>query len=152
MLGVLVTAKECYQVQVRTEEIAAVLTANGFDISTLTPALEQLKEWGAVTWTQDMSRVARLEDFHRRRELWQLTAAGHSAHDSILRVLGAAEQAGSLQRALFRDIRENLDALANAIDDGDATATYLRLRDLDGALRDLAANARDFHSTMAALR
>ena len=39
-----------------------------------------------------------------------------------------------------------------AVDQGDSTATYLRLRDLDGALRDLAANARDFHSTMADLR
>jgi uncharacterized protein (TIGR02677 family) len=70
----------------------------------------------------------------------------------MVRVLGAAEQAGSLQRALFRDIRENLDALAAAVDAGDTTATYLRLRDLDGALRDLAANARDFHATMAELR
>jgi len=152
VLSVLVGAKERYQVQVRTEEVARELTANGVDTTTLTPALEQLKDWGAVTWTQDTSRVARLEDFHRRRELWQLTAAGHAAHESVLRVLGAAEQAGSLQRALFRDIRENLDALAQAVDAGDATATYLRLRDLDGALRDLAANARDFHSTMAELR
>ena len=152
VLAVLVAAKERYQVQVRTEEIARELAANGLDTATLTSALEQLKEWGAVTWTQDTSRVARLEDFHRRRELWQLTAAGHAAHESVLRVLGAAEQAGSLQRALFRDIRENLDALAAAVDAGDATATYLRLRDLDGALRDLAANARDFHATMAQLR
>lgn len=152
ILAVLVAAKERYQVQVRTEDIAGELATNGLDAATLTSALEQLKDWGAVTWTQDTSHVARLEDFHRRRELWQLTAAGHVAHDSVLRVLGAAEQAGSLQRALFRDIRENLDALAAAIDVGDATATYLRLRDLDGALRDLAANARDFHATMAELR
>jgi len=152
VLSVLVAAKERYQVQVRTEEIVAELVASGLETGTLTSALEQLKDWGAVTWTQDTSRVARLEDFHRRRELWQLTAAGHAAHDSVLRVLGAAEQAGSLQRALFRDIRENLDALMAAIDTGDATATYLRLRDLDGALRDLAANARDFHATMAELR
>lgn len=152
ILAVLVAAKERYQVQVRTEDIAGELATNGLDAATLTSALEQLKDWGAVTWTQDTSHVARLEDFHRRRELWQLTAAGHVAHDSVLRVLGAAEQAGSLQRALFRDIRENLDALAVAIDVGDATATYLRLRDLDGALRDLAANARDFHATMAELR
>jgi uncharacterized protein (TIGR02677 family) len=152
ILAVLVAAKERYQLQVRTEEIAGELSANGLDTATLTSALEQLKDWGAVTWTQDTSRVARLEDFHRRRELWQLTAAGHVAHDGVLRVLGAAEQAGSLQRALFRDIRENLDALATAVDGGDATATYLRLRDLDGALRDLAANARDFHATMAELR
>lgn len=152
ILAVLVAAKERYQVQVRTDEIAAELVAAGHDTDHLTSNLEQLKDWGAVTWTQDTSRVARLEDFHRRRELWQLTAAGHAAHDSVLAVLGAAEQAGSLQRALFRDIRENLDALARAVDLGDATATYLRLRDLDGALRDLAANARDFHSKMAELR
>lgn len=152
ILSVLVAAKERYQVQVRTEDVARELAANGVDTTTLATALEQLKDWGVVTWTQDTSRVARLEDFHRRRELWQLTAAGQVAHESVLRVLGAAEQAGSLQRALFRDIRENLDALATAVDDGDATATYLRLRDLDGALRDLAANARDFHSTMAELR
>ncbi|MBW3642360.1 MAG: TIGR02677 family protein [Actinobacteria bacterium] len=152
VLAVLVAAKERYQVQVRTEEIARELAAHGLDTATLGPALEQLKDWGAVTWTQDTSRVARLEDFHRRRELWQLTAAGHAAHGSVLRVLGAAEQAGSLQRALFRDIRENLDTLAAAVDAGDTTATYLRLRDLDGALRDLAANARDFHATMAQLR
>jgi uncharacterized protein (TIGR02677 family) len=152
VLAVMATAKESYQVQVRTEDIAWSLVEAGFDTVSLTPVLEQLKDWGALTWTQDTSRVARLEDFHRRRELWQLTAAGHAAHDSVLRVLGAAEQAGSLQRALFRDIRENLDALVAAIDSGDATATYLRLRDLDSALRDLAANARDFHSTMAQLR
>ena len=96
--------------------------------------------------------MARREDFDRRRELWQLTAAGHAAYDSVLGVLGAADEAGSLQRALFRDIRENLDALVAAVDAGDATATYLRLRDLDGALRDLAANARDFHAAMAQLR
>jgi uncharacterized protein (TIGR02677 family) len=152
LLAVLVAARERYQVQVRTEDLVRDLEANGIDTSTLTPALEQLRDWGAVTWTQDTSRVARLEDFHRRRELWQVTAAGHAAHESIMRVLGAAEQAGSLQRALFRDIRENLDALTEAVDAGDATATYLRMRDLDGALTDLAANARDFHATMAELR
>lgn len=152
VLGVLAAAKDRYEVQVRTEEIQRELAANGVDTGTLGTALEQLKDWGAVTWTQDTSRVARLEDFNRRRELWQLTAAGAVAHEAVLRVLGAAEQAGSLQRALFRDIRENLVALGAALDAGDATATYLRMRDLDGALRDLAANARDFHATMAELR
>ncbi len=84
--------------------------------------------------------------------MWHLTPAGQAAHDAVVRVLGAAEHSGSLQRALFRDIRENLEDLAAAVDDGDATATYLRLRDLDGSLRDLAANARDFHATMGELR
>lgn len=154
VLSALVAAKERYRVQVRTDEIAAALTTAGVDVNglNLTTHLEQLKDWGAVTWTQDTGRVARLEDFHRRRELWQLTAAGHAAYDAVQAVLGAAELAGSLQQALFRDIEENLAALATALDNGDATAVYLRLRDLDGALRDLAANARDFHAAMAQLR
>jgi len=82
----------------------------------------------------------------------QLTAAGHAAHDSILRVLGAAELAGSLQRSMFRNIRENPNALTPAVDATDSTATCLRMRSLDGALRDLAASASDFHSTVAELR
>lgn len=152
ILSVLVAAKDRYQLQVRTDQIAADLSGTGLDTANLTEYLEQLKDWGAVTWTQDTGRVARLEDFHKRRELWQITPAGHATHDSVLRVLGAAEKSGSLQRALFRDIRENLEALAVAIDAADATATYLRLRELDGALTDLAANAREFHASMAHLR
>jgi len=152
ILSVLVAAKERYQVEVRTEQLAAELSEAGHDVSHLAQQLVQLEDWGAVTWTQDTNRVARLEEFRRRRELWHLTPAGQAAHDAIIRVLGAAEQSGSLQRALFRDIRENLQGLAAAVDDGDATATYLRLRDLDGSLRDLAANARDFHATMGELR
>jgi uncharacterized protein (TIGR02677 family) len=152
ILSVLVAAKERYQVEVRTEQLAAELSQAGHDASHLAQQLGQLEDWGAVTWTQDTNRVARLEDFRRRRELWHLTPAGQAAHGAVIRVLGAAEQSGSLQRALFRDIRENLEGLTAAVDDGDATATYLRLRDLDGALRDLAANARDFHATMGELR
>jgi uncharacterized protein (TIGR02677 family) len=152
ILGVLVAAKERYQLQLRTEEIATHFAQVGLKPDNLTAHLEQLRAWGAVTWSQDTSRVARLEDFHRRRELWQLTAQGHAAHDAVLRVLGAAERAGSLQRALFRDIGENLDALGAAVDADDATATYLGHRDLGGALNDLAANARDFYARMAELR
>ena len=152
ILSLLVAAKERYQVEMRTDQIAAELAAAGHDVSHLAQQLSQLEEWGAVTWTQDTNRVARLEDFRRRRELWHLTPASQAAHDAVIRVLGAAEQSGSLQRALFRDIRENLDGLAAAVDHQDATATYLRLRDLDGSLRDLAANARDFHATMGELR
>jgi len=149
---VLVAAKERYQVEVRTEEIASARSDAGHDPSHVPQQLSQLADWGAVIWTQDTNRVARLEDFRRRRELWHLTPGGQAAHDVVLRVLGAAEQSGSLQRALFRDIRENLEGLAAAVDNGDATAAYLRLPDLDGSLRDLAANAREFHATMGELR
>lgn len=118
----LVTAKERYEVQVRTELLAEELARLSHDAGQVVGLLEQLRTWGNVTSQWDTSRVRRLEDFRRRRELWQLTAAGHAAHDAIVAVLGAAEQAGSLQRALFRDIRENLTALGEAMDEQDATA------------------------------
>ncbi|HND14453.1 MAG TPA: DUF2397 family protein, partial [Pseudomonadales bacterium] len=53
-------------------------------------------------------RVARLEDFRRRQALWQLTAGGQAAYDAVVAVLGAADQQGSLQRTLLREIRDNL--------------------------------------------
>lgn len=152
VLSVLAAARERYEVEVPTERIAADLAPSGIDTESAEAALEQLRKWGNVTWTQDTTRVARLEDFRRRRALWQLTAAGQSAHDAIGAVLGASDQAGSLQRTLFRDIRDNLRALGDAVDASDAEQTYLRMRDLDASLRDLAANARDFHAAVAQLR
>jgi Protein of unknown function (DUF2397) len=62
VLSVLVAAKERYQVQSRAADIARELAAAEWDVSTLTSTLEQLKDWGAVTWAQDTSRVARLND------------------------------------------------------------------------------------------
>lgn len=152
VLSVLAAARERYEIEVPTERIAADLAPSGVDTEGVDAALEQLRKWGNVTWTQDTTRVARLEDFRRRRALWQLTAAGQAAHDAIGAVLGASDQAGSLQRTLFRDIRDNLRALGDAVDASDAEQAYLRMRDLDSSLRDLAANARDFHAAVAQLR
>ena len=152
IVSVLVSLKERYEVQVRTERIAAELERHGLETTNLRQHLGQLQSWGNVTWTQDTARVSSLDEFRKRRELWQLTAAGHAVHHAVVRVLGAAERAGALQRTLFREIRENLSALGEAIDAADAPAVYLRLRDLDSALNDLAENARDFHSKIAELR
>lgn len=152
ILSVLVAARDRYEMEVRTERIAEDLAAAGVAIDNLDASLEQLRQWGNVTWTQDTTRVARLEEFRRRRALWQLSAAGQATHDAIVAVLGASEQAGSLQRTLFRDIRDNLANLAEAMDRADAESVYLRMRDLDASLRDLARNARDFHAAVAQLR
>lgn len=152
ILAIFVEARDRYQVEVSTDGVAVALADRGITVDNLDAALNQLKEWGNLTWSQDTTRVARLEDFRRRQALWQLTAAGHAAHEAVLAVLGADDQQGSLQRTLLRDIREGLAQLAVAIEAGDADVVYLRLRDLDGALRDLAANARDFHASIALLR
>ncbi len=152
ILSVLAAARDRYEVELRTDRIAEELARAGVNIDHLESSLDQLRQWGNVTWTQDTARVNRLEDFRRRRALWQLTAVGQATHDAIHSVLGASDQAGSLQRTLFRDIRDNLAELATAIDASDPETVYLRLRDLDGSLQDLARNARDFHAAVAQLR
>lgn len=152
ILSVFVAARERYEVELHTERIAAGLLDTGIVVEDLEASLRQLDQWGNVTWTQDTTRVSRLEDFRRRRALWQLTAVGRATHDAVVSVLSAVEVSGSLQRSLFRDIREHLHELVAGVDAGDADRTYLRLRSLDSALHDLAANARDFHATVAQLR
>lgn len=152
ILGVFIDARERYEIELPTQRIAEALTAQGIDTDHLDSALNQLKEWGNLTWTQDTARVTRLEDFRRRQALWQLTAGGQAAYDAVAAVLDADDQHGSLQRTLLREIRQSLRALGDAVDIGDAEQVYLRLRDLDGSLHDLAANARDFHSSVAVLR
>jgi len=63
-------------------------------------------------------------------------------------VLGATLESGALQRTMFRQVRTTLAELANAVVDGDAPGVYLRLRDLDLALAQLATNAREFYATV----
>lgn len=152
ILSVFIEARERYEIELPTQAISDALAARGVAIDNLDAALGQLKEWGNLTWTQDTARVARLEDFRRRKALWQLTAAGQAAHAAVLAVLDADDQQGSLQRTLLREIRESLALLGDAVDSGDSEQVYLRLRDLDGSLRELAANARDFHASVAVLR
>jgi uncharacterized protein (TIGR02677 family) len=152
ILSVFVDARDRYQVEVSTQQVGEALVAQGVDIENLDAALNQLKEWGNLTWSQDTTRVARLEDFRRRQALWQLTATGHAAYEAVIAVIQADDQHGSLQRTLLRDIRDALTQLADAIEAADAEVVYLRLRDLDSALHDLAANARDFHASVAMLR
>lgn len=156
VLSLLAEAKAAYHLQMRTAEIrrrlaplaAAGLTGELTDRA-LRPALDQLRDWGCVDWVQDPSfRATSVEEYLQRHELWELTAVGEATLRSVAAVLGASDEAGALQRAMFRQIRGALDGLAEAIAQRDATAVYLRLRDLDLAIADLAGNAREFYATI----
>ena len=156
ILEALAEAKASYQLQLRTGEIRRRLTDSPAvrdldDLSdrSLRPYLDQLREWRCVDWVQDPSfRATSVEEYLKRHELWELTPIGDATLRSILLLLDASEEAGSLQRAMFRQIRDALDDLGAAVAAADATRVYLRLRDLDLAIADLAANARDFYATI----
>ena len=156
ILTVLAEAKQAYQLQMRTGDIrrrleSSVAAVGVEDLSDrgLRPALDQLREWKCVDWVQDPSfRATSVEEYLKRHELWELTPIGDATLRSIRLVLAATEEPGSLQRAMFRQIRDALDDLVAAVETSDAVRVYLRLRDLDLAIGELASNAREFYATI----
>jgi uncharacterized protein (TIGR02677 family) len=81
LLRTFARAKERFIVHLRPEDIAAELRTEADDQLTL--ALDQLVAWGNLRADVDTSRVTTVEDFHRKRSLYQLTAAGQAAEQAI---------------------------------------------------------------------
>ena len=152
VLTALAEAAQAYRLQLRTSEISSRLDHTEhleLDERAVRASLDQLREWRCVDWVQDPSVRARsIEEYVRRHELWELTPIGAATLQAIESVLGASDEAGSLQRTMFRQVRTSLDQLATAIAQRDAAGVYLQLRDLDLALGQLAANAREFYATI----
>ena len=74
-------AKERFIVHLRPEDVAAELRIDADEQLTL--ALEQLVTWGNLRADVDTSRVTTVEDFRRKRCLYQLTGAGQAAEQAI---------------------------------------------------------------------
>jgi uncharacterized protein (TIGR02677 family) len=71
LLRIFARAKERFIVHLRPEDVAAELRIDADD--QLTEALDQLVRWGNLRSDVDTSRVTTVEDFHRKRSLYQLT-------------------------------------------------------------------------------
>ena len=152
ILAALAEAAQAYRLQLRTAEVRSRLAdaANlHADEGTIRDALDQLRNWQCVDWVQDPSiRATSIEEYLKRHELWELTPIGTSTLAAVESVLGATQEAGALQRTMFRQVRATLSDLANSVTAADAAGVYLRLRDLDLALGQLATNAREFYATI----
>ncbi len=150
--GALAAARERYEVQVRTEQVAEAVAAVGVAAEEVPGLLRQLREWKVVEAALDTARATRIEDFRRRRELWRLTPGGQAAVDAVAAVLGAAEEQGALHRSLLGQVRDRLEGLVADVEAGEPGRVAAALRALDNDLRLLATGARDFHAALAALR
>lgn len=152
ILATLADAAQAYRLQLRTAEIRSRLAGSpdlDADESTIRDALDQLRAWQCVDWVQDPSiRASSIEEYLKRHELWELTPIGASTLGAVEAVLGARQEAGALQRTMFRQVRATVSDLAKSVTAGDAAGVYLRLRDLDLALAQLATNAREFYATI----
>ncbi|MFE0145777.1 TIGR02677 family protein [Nonomuraea sp. NPDC059007] len=142
-------AKERFVVHLRPEEVAAELRRDSDD--QLAQALKRLVDWGNLRSDADTGRVSSVEDFHRKRLLFQLTAAGQAAEQAIAFYEEAIGRRGQLQAVALGDIADQLQALVtlSGQDDPDPAGVHLILISLAERFASLADNARAF---MASLR
>ncbi|MDX3106714.1 DUF2397 family protein [Nonomuraea angiospora] len=99
-------AKERFIVHLGPEDVAAELRRDNDD------ALDKLREWGNLRADADTGRVTSVEDFHRKRYLFQLTHAGQAAEQAIAFYEDAIGKRGALQSVAWGDIAEQLQSLA----------------------------------------
>jgi len=141
-------AKERFIVHLRPEDVAAELRRESDD--QLAQALDKLVEWGNLRADADTGRVTTVEDFHRKRFLFQLTAAGHAAEQAIAFYEEAIGHRGVLQSVALADIADQLAALSALAgkDDPDPAKVHLLLLTLADRFSSLADNAQAFMSSL----
>jgi uncharacterized protein (TIGR02677 family) len=142
LLRTFAQAKERFIVHLRPEDIAAELRIEADE--QLAKALEQLVVWANLRADADTSRVTSVEDFHRKRSLYQLTAAGQAAEQAIAFYEEAIGRRGQLQSVALADIADRLRSLrALAADpDPDAAKVHLLMLSVAERFSSLADNAQ----------
>jgi Protein of unknown function (DUF2397) len=152
VLMAFVRARDRFIVHMRPEDVSADLGRPG-ETETVSAALEKLVEWGNLRADPDTSRVTTVEDFHRARYLYQLTAAGQAAEEAIAVYEEAIGRRGALQSVALEDIAAQVRALAELVAadpaDLDPAKVHLLLLALAERFTGLADNAQAF---MASLR
>ena len=148
LLRTFARAKERFIVHLRPEDVAAELRIEADE--QLTQALEQLVIWGNLRADADTSRVTTVEDFHRKRSLYQLTAAGQAAEQAIAFYEEAIGRRGQLQSVALADIADRLRSLhvLAADRDPDPAKVHLILLSVAERFSSLADNAQAFMSAL----
>lgn len=154
VMRALMAQKERFAVHVRPEQVALALAADGGDPVTddaVCGALDQLAEpgWGNVLAFADASRVTVLEDFYRRRMLYQLSREGEAAERALAQYDAAFGTRGALQSVALEDIVALLSGLVKSAADRaegsvDEAQIHQALRSLRQRFVELAENAVAF--------
>ncbi|GAB3687703.1 TIGR02677 family protein [Nocardiopsis oceani] len=152
VMTVFVGAKERFQVHLRPEEVHTGLPEE-LRPATADPvaeALVKLAGWGNLRQDPDTERVTAVEDFYRRRHIYQLTRAGEAAERALTAYDEALGQRGALQTVALADIATHLWALHALADqpEPDPAKTHAALLMLVDRFTDLADNARAFMGSL----
>jgi uncharacterized protein (TIGR02677 family) len=149
-----VAEKERFAVHLRPEEVARILAAEGDapGLEELTGAIDALArpEWGNLLAFPDTSRVSTLEDFRRRRMIYQLSQPGEAAEAALTAYDQALGERGELQAVALENIAAQLRALERAMaeDPLDGPRIHSGLISLTTIFRDLADNAAAFMASV----
>ena len=155
VMRAMMAEKERFAVHVRPEEVWAALEADGdgpVTVEAVADALDRLAErpWGNILAFPDASRVTALEDFYRRRMLYQLSREGEAAERALAQYDAALGTRGALQSVALEDIVVLLSSLkeavaTNAVDGAmDEARIHQALRSLRDRFVELAENAVAF--------
>ncbi|MEX0428656.1 DUF2397 family protein [Nocardioides sp. DS6] len=155
VMRALLAEKERFTVHVRPEQVYAALCRDGGEPVTqdaVRSAMESLAApgWGNLLAFPDSSRVTALEDFYRRRMLYQLSRAGEAAERALGQYDAALGTRGALQSVALADIVTLLTSLrdhAAAHTGGrpvDEAVIHSDLRSLRERFSELAENAVAF--------
>lgn len=155
VMRALMAEKERFTVHVRPEQVHALLLDDDgppADEAAVSGALENLAgpNWGNLLAFPDSGRVTALEEFYRRRMLYQLSRQGEAAERALASYDSAFGSRGALQSVALEDIvvlLTNLRDVAAARQSGpevDAAAVHQTLRSLRARFSELAENAVAF--------
>ncbi|MBO0842820.1 MAG: TIGR02677 family protein [Nocardioides sp.] len=155
VMRALLAEKERFTVHVRPEQVYAALRADGGEQvaeEAVAAAMESLAapSWGNLLAFPDSSRVTALEDFYRRRMLYQLSRPGEAAERALAQYDAALGTRGALQSVALADIVTLLTSLRDAAlthrDGGetDEAVVHSSLRSLRERFSELAENAVAF--------
>lgn len=155
VMRVLLAEKERFAVHVRPEQVQAMLAADGgapVADGAVVEAVERLAQpsWGNLLAFPDSTRVTALEDFYRRRMLYQLSRQGELAERALAQYDAALGSRGALQSVALEDIVALLTGLRESVDaqsaggEVDDARVHQALRSLRERFTELAENAVAF--------
>ncbi len=135
VMQLFVEEKQNFGIHLRPSEVCAALKALGLDarVEETEAALEQLAEWGNLRGDPDTADVTTVEDFYKKRMLYQLTEAGEAAERAIAFFEEQLGAPGELQATALSDIRDLLCELrvladADVPDPGKIYSAFVLLR------------------------
>ncbi|MCZ7416352.1 MULTISPECIES: TIGR02677 family protein [unclassified Streptomyces] len=149
--GAFLAAKDRFAVHLRPEDVHAALPADQRpEAEALVQALDRLVEWGNLRSDPDTARVTAVEDFYRKRFIYQLTREGEAAEAALGTFDEALGRRGELQAVALHDIVTQLRALLVIASEGDPdpSKAHLALDALTGRFSALAENARVFMGSL----